>query len=48
MEHIWDWLVVLGKLLHLPFIAGLQINLREKDKFDFGDIGDNLPYVFLK
>jgi hypothetical protein len=49
MEHMWDWLIVLVKHLHIPFIVSLQIDLNsKKENSEESYLGDNLPYIFLK
>ena len=51
MKHIRNWLAVLAKTLHLPFIASLYISSKNKGKNNYpeiGDIGDNVPYVLIR
>ena len=49
MEHCWDWLVVLSNKMHILFIAGFYVTAKNKNhRFDLGEIGDNVPHVFLK
>ena len=51
MEHFWNWLMVLMDKAHIPFIAGLYVAAKSQNKnrgFDLGDMGDNVPYIFLK
>ncbi len=51
MENFLNWFTVLAKALHFPFIAAIQINVKKgkkEDLSDIGNIGDNVPYVFVK
>lgn len=51
MEHLHDWLVILVKSLHIPFILGLVIRPKKEEGFDLsqtGFLGDNAPHVFMK
>lgn len=51
MEHLWSCLVAIAHKAHFPFIAGLYITSGKEalnSHLDLGDLGDNVPYVFLK
>ena len=49
MEHINDCLVVFVKALHIPFAAGIYLNVRQKDRiyFETDNLGDNFPYFSI-
>lgn len=50
MEQIIVWLTLLiTKALHIPFLAGYTKlkNQKESEILDLGELGDNVPYVFL-
>jgi len=50
MENLLEWLAVaLMKILHIPFLAGYTKlkNQKESDFLDLGELGDNVPYVFI-
>ena len=51
MEQIIEWLAVLIiKALQIPFLAGYTKlkNQKENEFLDLGELGDNVPYVFLQ
>lgn len=51
MKHICNWLMVFAKSLQFPFISGLRLSTKNKEKnacLELGDIGDNVPYVLIK
>lgn len=51
MEHFLNYLVVLMHKAHFPFFAGFYIISKGKKNdpyFDIGEIGDNVPHVFLR
>jgi hypothetical protein len=50
MEQIIAWLTVtVIKALNFPFIAGYAKlkNQKESESLDLGELGDNVPYVFI-
>jgi len=46
MEHLSDWFVVLAKQMHLSFLLGLCLKIKEKEEAVGRILGDNLPHVF--
>jgi hypothetical protein len=48
MEYLSDGLVVLVKQMHLGFLLGLCLKIKEKEDGKESFLGDNLPHVFLK
>jgi hypothetical protein len=51
MQSLLEWLAVaLIKILHFPFLASGYTkikNQKESNFLDLGDLGDNVPYVFI-
>lgn len=52
MESFLDWLIIaIIKAVHIPFLTGGYAtieNQKESELLDLDELGDNVPYVFIK